>query len=133
MRLSISAVAGSRHVPKTNYHGLPDDLKALVWARDGYRCRWCGRTDSGVDIHHIEYRRGYQQDHLANLITLCREHHEFVHDSYAIPKQEAQTILSYLIGPDGYGKTGLSLWLNPYPGTMRPTSRRVGRMVDTDE
>lgn len=130
MRFTTLAAVAYSTVPR--YHGLPDSLKALVWARDDYRCRWCGRTNTGLDIHHIEYRRGYQQDHLGNLIALCREHHGFMHDSYAIPKRDAQAILSYLISPEGLGKTGLSLWNRTAPGTMRPTEKRVGRMVESD-
>ena len=110
------------------YTGLPQDLKEAVWERDNYRCRWCGATNQGVDIHHIEYRRGYQQDRLDNLVTLCREHHGFVHDSYAIPKHDAQDILFKLIGEDGAGWTGMALWRHSESGTMAPTGT-VGRLL----
>lgn len=92
------------------YRGLPADLKKAVFERDGLRCRWCGTTNSGYDAHHIEYRRGDSYDVIENLITLCRSCHTFVHDSYAIPKPEAQQVLHLLLDVEGDGRTGLAVW-----------------------
>ena len=83
-------------------------LKAQVFERDNYRCRWCGRTNGmAYDAHHIRYRRSSNDDVLGNLITLCRDHHNFVHDSSKIPKRLAQEILFELVGSPGV--TGLAL------------------------
>lgn len=74
----------------SRYTGLPDALRREVFERDRHRCRWCGATNQGLDIHHIEYRRGHSYDRLENLISLCRNHHSFVH---GIPNAQRQTII----------------------------------------
>jgi 5-methylcytosine-specific restriction endonuclease McrA len=83
-----------------------------VKARDGHRCRWCGRTNVPTDIHHIRYRRGKVDDVMENLINLCRMCHSFVHGvptkaKDMIEKHEAQEILFALI--DMPAATGLAL------------------------
>ena len=95
------------------YQGIPDALRKEVLERDRHRCRWCGATNRGADLHHVEYRRGYSYDRLDNLITLCRQHHGFVHGTPAgngdrISKEVAQIVLTYLI--EHPGTTGLSYW-----------------------
>jgi hypothetical protein len=96
----------------TRYTGLPEGLRMAIWNRDQHRCRWCGRTNVRVDFHHIRYRRGYADDVLDNLISLCRTHHEFVHGTKApngdtIAKDEAQEILNDLVRMPGV--TGIAL------------------------
>jgi hypothetical protein len=98
-----------------NYTGLPDKLREEVFARDKYRCRWCGATNRGVDIHHVKYRRGTAYDVLDNLITLCRAHHSFVHGTpngagQTITKQVAQLVLFKCIETPGV--TGSAVWRN---------------------
>lgn len=96
-----------------SYTGIPEPLRQEVLERDGHRCRWCGATNRGRDLHHVEYRRGYSYDRLDNLITLCRQHHGFVHGTPApngqtITKAVAQVVLNFLI--EHPGTTGLSTW-----------------------
>lgn len=96
-----------------NYTGLPEELRVQVLERDAYRCRWCGATNRGADLHHVEYRRGYSYDRADNLITLCRLHHGFVHgtplkNGDRITKRVAQLVLFWLI--DHPGTTGSSRW-----------------------
>ena len=95
------------------YEGLPDSLRQEVLARDNHRCRWCGATNRGGDLHHIEYRRGFSYDRADNLITLCRAHHSFVHGTpnkagQTITKKVAQQVLKHLI--EHPGTTGSSVW-----------------------
>jgi HNH endonuclease len=90
------------------YEGLSEALKNEIYVRDQYRCRWCGSPNHGpYDVHHITYRRGESDDRPDNLILLCRTCHNFVHDSYRIPKGTAQRILRQLITTPG--KTGRQL------------------------
>lgn len=94
-----------------SYTGIPDALRAEVYERDSTRCRWCGATNRGADLHHIRYRRGYVDDVIENLITLCRLHHGFVHGTPAangerITKEVAQQVLRTLV--DTPGLTGAS-------------------------
>lgn len=126
------------------YTGLPPQLKKAVFERDQYRCRWCGSTNRyGYDVHHIQYRRGYTYDVLNNLVTLDRLCHGFVHDSYLIPKTEAQEVLTFLISDEGQGTTGLAYWraLRKEANTDKPTdevdsktepTRGVGRLIQLD-
>lgn len=95
------------------YTGLPEHLRRAVLERDRRRCRWCGVTNRGVDIHHVQYRRGPAEDVLENLISLCRTHHGFVHgaklpNGATISKSDAQEILRTLISTPG--QTGAALW-----------------------
>lgn len=95
------------------YTGLPPALAHKIRVRDGYRCRWCGRTNEATDPHHIRYRRGSSDDVEENLICLCRRCHDFVHGTpnikgEIIPKQVAQRLLWDLI--DLPGTTGMALW-----------------------
>lgn len=95
------------------YKGIVDELRAQVLERDNHRCRWCGATNRGGDLHHVEYRRGYSYDRLDNLVTLCRLHHGFVHGTPAnngdtITKAVAQIVLTHLVQHPG--TTGLAVW-----------------------
>lgn len=95
------------------YTGLPESLRKQVIERDRQRCRWCGATNRGIDLHHVEYRRGTSYDVVDNLICLCRLHHGFVHGTPAgngdrITKDVAQQVLTILIARPG--TTGLSVW-----------------------
>lgn len=89
------------------YTGIPEPLRREVLERDRHRCRWCGRTDEGLDLHHIEYRRGYAYDVAENLISLCRMHHGLVHGikyasyRFTLTKAEAQEILHQLVATPG--------------------------------
>ena len=97
----------------SRYEGLDTHLKSRVRARDGHRCRWCGRTGVGIDLHHIRYRRGTSDDTYENVISLCRRCHGFVHGEKnakgeRILKRVAQAILWDLV--DMPGATGLAVW-----------------------
>ncbi|MCL4295690.1 MAG: HNH endonuclease [Anaerolineae bacterium] len=56
-------------------------LRQEVMFRDGWRCQWpgCGRRKH-QSVHHIIFREHGGQDEEANLITLCRSHHDYLHD-----------------------------------------------------
>lgn len=66
---------------KSQHKELRALLKEAVFARDGYKCRKCGRTDT-LSPAHIrpkgEYRK--MQYDMDNVITLCYKHHmEWAH------------------------------------------------------
>jgi hypothetical protein len=95
------------------YDGLPADVRREVNERDGGRCRWCGRTDRGVDLHHIRYRKGVADDVPENLVSLCRACHGFVHGTprttgVRISKGVAQIVLNWLV--EHPGSAGTSRW-----------------------
>lgn len=87
---------------------IPDGLRVEVIERDRRRCRWCGQHGEkvGIDVHHIRYRRGDIDDHLGNLISLCRSCHNFAHGLHknSPPKGVVQLVLWMCI--ENPGKTG---------------------------
>lgn len=95
------------------YDGLPEAIRTAVDNRDGGRCRWCGATNRGRDIHHIEYRRGASYDVVENLVSLCRGCHSFVHGTprpggARVTKGVAQEVLFWVITHPG--TTGAGYW-----------------------
>jgi len=63
---------------KKRYGPRWDDIRKLVYKRDGERCRACGRHRSEVhklNAHHIILLRVSQTNDARNLITLCDECH----------------------------------------------------------
>lgn len=58
---------------------IPDSVRKVVLARDKHRCRWCGRVNVGLHLHHINYRSAGGDHSSENLITLCGADHALVH------------------------------------------------------
>jgi 5-methylcytosine-specific restriction endonuclease McrA len=54
------------------------ELREQVFARDGWRCQFCGSL-AGVEVHHLEPRSRLGDDAEENLITLCTACHRKVH------------------------------------------------------
>lgn len=53
-----------------------------VMERDGYRCRFCGRTadEAKLSVHHSTYEHLFdEQNHLDDLITICQIDHLALH------------------------------------------------------
>jgi 5-methylcytosine-specific restriction endonuclease McrA len=53
-------------------------LHRQVLERDNWRCQLCGRMQT-LQVHHLEFRSQSGSDVEQNLITLCAECHEQVH------------------------------------------------------
>ena len=64
----------------TNY-GF-ENTKAMVLNRDGYKCHICKTKKQGVklEVHHIIFRSNGGGDSPENLITLCHNCHEKLHN-----------------------------------------------------
>lgn len=56
-------------------HQIAPSLRFKVLRRDNYRCRYCGRGASNVELHvdHVVARARGGSDDLANLKTACAE------------------------------------------------------------
>lgn len=54
--------------------------REAVLHRDGYTCQLCGRKHTRLEVHHIIYRSQGGTDDEDNLITLCEDCHDKVHD-----------------------------------------------------
>jgi phage terminase large subunit GpA-like protein len=55
---------------------LWQEVRDAVFARDGYRCRQCGRITPLPVAHHEHYRDPYNPD---TIITLCAHCHWVIH------------------------------------------------------
>lgn len=67
-------------------------LKLLILKRDRWRCRVCGNRND-LHVHHIKYRSNSGDDTATNLLTLCRTHHELIHQNkLRIVQGEAKVI-----------------------------------------
>jgi 5-methylcytosine-specific restriction endonuclease McrA len=54
------------------------ELHSRVLERDGWRCQVCGRMQN-LQVHHLKFRSHSGGDVEQNLITLCAECHEQMH------------------------------------------------------
>jgi len=75
MRRPSCPRCGSWRVRVVNH--LPDKkrweaVRAAVFQRDGYRCRWCGKPTTHPVAHHLHYRDPYNRE---TMITLCAHCH----------------------------------------------------------
>lgn len=68
---------------KSRYGKSWGEIRQMVYKRDGFRCRACGRVkgDKGVrklNCHHIVLLRVSQTNDPRNLVTLCDECHMLI-------------------------------------------------------
>ena len=54
--------------------------REAILHRDKYTCQICGKKHTRVEVHHIIYRNQGGTDDEDNLITLCEDCHDAVHD-----------------------------------------------------
>jgi 5-methylcytosine-specific restriction endonuclease McrA len=55
-------------------------LRRAARERDKGRCRFPGCESRRVDLHHIQYWSNGGRTSLKNLVSLCKRHHQLVHD-----------------------------------------------------
>lgn len=63
-----------KHCP-LHFSAAPMKLRFLILKRDGFRCRYCGRSapDVALQVDHIIPRKVYGPSEIANLTTSCRD------------------------------------------------------------
>ena len=68
---------GYQHGPNYGYA----NTKAMVKARDGYKCVLCkGKSkDKHLHVHHVVFRSEDGSDEESNLVTLCKTCHDKLH------------------------------------------------------
>lgn len=64
-----------RKKQKARYGSNWDKIRHLVYKRDGYRCRACGKKNVKLNAHHVILLRVSKSNSSRNLITLCDECH----------------------------------------------------------
>lgn len=57
-----------------------ENVKQYVLTRDGRACYFKGPCSKQLEVHHIRYRSNGGSEAPQNLITLCKKHHEQLHD-----------------------------------------------------
>ena len=64
------------------YDGQKDfyNVKSAVLNRDNYTCQICGKKDSRLEIHHIQFRSKGGSNRMDNLVTLCSNCHGKIHN-----------------------------------------------------
>ena len=74
-------------------------LRRAARERDKCRCRFPGCESRRVDLHHIQYWSNGGRTTLDNLISLCRYHHQVIHDrGYLIATARDGTFTFYQPG-----------------------------------
>ena len=56
------------------------NARAHALDRDSYTCQLCGKKHTHLEVHHIIWRSQDGSDELDNLITLCKDCHDAIHD-----------------------------------------------------
>lgn len=56
-------------------------LRKIVLKRDNYTCQRCNINGIPLEIHHITYER-FTNENTSDLVALCRECHQSVHNLY---------------------------------------------------
>jgi len=60
-------------------YGFSSRREAILH-RDNYTCQYCGKKNTRLEVHHIVYRSQGGTDDEDNLITLCEDCHDAIHD-----------------------------------------------------
>lgn len=55
------------------------NVKAAVLSRDNYTCQRCGKKNSKLEVHHIQFRSKGGSNRMDNLVTLCCDCHKRIH------------------------------------------------------
>lgn len=77
-----------------------DEIRRLVYNRDGYTCQNCGRGDVELHCHHIVPKSRGGTHRLSNLVTLCKDCHDAVHNKHVVAPtagEQQQSLISQLM------------------------------------
>ena len=61
-------------------------IRAMVLARDGYRCRRCKRYGY-MQVHHVKPLHEGGENDLSNLVAMCRTCHMAFHQQHTNPER----------------------------------------------
>ena len=56
------------------------NVKQAVLSRDNYTCQICGKTELKLEVHHIVFKSNGGSDRMDNLVCLCKDCHEKIHN-----------------------------------------------------
>ena len=75
-RLNNPTLHGAQYQDPTR---LDENLRIACLMRDGYQCQRCEKRNGRLEAHHLIYREQGGKDTLSNLLILCEECHQKVH------------------------------------------------------
>lgn len=55
------------------------EQRGRILRRDAHTCQICGKSGSGMNVHHICYRHPLSDVSDRDLVTLCRDCHQAIH------------------------------------------------------
>ena len=75
------------------------EWRRMVYKRDDYTCKKCGRKSGILNAHHIKNYTSFPEGRLdpANGITLCKKCHKGFHSKYGNTGNDGQQLQEYLI------------------------------------
>ena len=76
-RINDPTLRGSRYQDPTR---LDENLRIACLLRDGYTCQQCGRKGLRLEAHHLVFKQHGGKDTLTNLLTLCEQCHNHIHN-----------------------------------------------------
>jgi hypothetical protein len=76
-RLNNPMLKGCRYQDPTR---LDENLRIACLMRDNYTCQTCKKRHVRLEAHHIVFRSHGGKDTLDNLLTLCEECHDHLHE-----------------------------------------------------
>ena len=58
--------------------------RSAILHRDNYTCQCCGKKNCRLEVHHIKFKSNGGTDDEENLITLCKECHDGIHNGTVV-------------------------------------------------
>ena len=66
------------------------NLSIKVKERDGNKCKLCNSWDS-LNAHHRTYKNRWKDNEIEDIITLCKNCHQMIHDNLELNSKHEQT------------------------------------------
>jgi hypothetical protein len=88
-------IAHDRQLVGKHPQRIKPDWRNEAKKRDGFKCRICAFSEV-IHVHHIQPKRSGGKHELANLITLCPNHHAMVHAGMITAERLAAVIATPL-------------------------------------
>ena len=77
-KLSNPEIKGSEYQQSNR---LDENLRLACLMRDNFTCQKCGKKETLLEAHHIVWTTKSGKDSIYNLITLCEDCHDNMHET----------------------------------------------------
>ncbi|MDD5129828.1 MAG: HNH endonuclease signature motif containing protein [Candidatus Omnitrophica bacterium] len=79
-------------------NAIPDSLRQLLFQEANFQCAYCGHRDGlNLTCHHIKSSGEKGETHYNNLIALCYNCHNRIHESKTINDSDIRRIKRHLV------------------------------------